>query len=57
MRELTMDQMQAIDGEGFWGGVACGLGLAAALVYWSTPIGRVGAIALGGTIIGCGSIW
>lgn len=57
MHELTQAEMQSLDGEGFWGGVGCGLGTVAALVSWTSPITRMAMLTYGGAAIGCWSAW
>jgi len=57
MHELTQAEMQSLDGEGFWGGVGCGLGAVATLVSWSSPITRLAMLTYGSTAVSCLSAW
>ena len=57
MHELTQAEMQSLDGEGFWGGVGCGLGAVAALVSWTSPMTRLALMAYGGASISCLTAW
>ncbi len=55
MHELTIDQMRALEGEGFWSGVGCGLGLAgsAYAVLSPDPFSKIALVTYGGTLAGC----
>lgn len=55
MQELTINQMAELDGEGFWGGVACGLAIvgSVAAAISPDPFSKVALVTYGGTVIGC----
>ena len=43
MQELSIEMVQQIDGEGFWGGFLCGAGLAASayVLFTPDPVGKL----------------
>jgi hypothetical protein len=55
MTSLTIEEQTEIIGGGFWGGLACGLGLATAFVLATSPdpVSTVALLTYGATAIGC----
>ncbi len=55
MRELTVEEMTQLDGEGFWSGLGCGLGLAgsAYAALSPDPFSKIALVTYGGTLAGC----
>lgn len=55
MRTLSLDEQAQIVGGGFWGGLACGLGLAVAFALATSPdpVSTLALLSYGGTAIGC----
>ena len=37
MQAITIDEMKRLDGEGFWGGLACGLSLGLVVASFVSP--------------------
>lgn len=55
MEAMGRQEMSAVEGEGFLGGAACGLGLVAAFaaVVSPDPLSKVSLLTYGGTALGC----
>lgn len=57
MRELTIEQMQTIDGAGFWEGFLCGAGImgSIAVTISPEPVSKLTAYGVyTGTLAACG---
>ena len=58
MQAITIDEMKRLDGEGFWGGLACGLslGLVVASFVSPDPFTKIGGrFIIGMAIAACGA--
>lgn len=55
MRELTMQEMEGIEGAGFWSGFGCGMAAVTAFVMFVSPepFSKVALLGYAGTVARC----
>jgi len=55
MTDLTINEVSALDGGSFWGGVSCGLGVTGSLILIVSPVpfSRLALLTYGSTVLSC----